>query len=424
MNTVVVGTQWGDEGKGKIIDILSRENDIVVRFQGGDNAGHTVFRGSEKFVMHLIPSGILEPHVRCIIASGVVVEPAALIGEIKALEARGIKVRGRLLVSDQAHLIFPYHRIYDRLREEKKGFIRIGTTGKGIGPCYSDRALRSGIRFADLYDKKLFRERLRLSLQEKNEIFKRVYGFRGFSFKELYVRYIAFARYLRPYVANTTLEIWRAMRLKKRILFEGAQGTMLDLDQGTYPFVTSSFTVAGGACVGSGLAPTAVHRVLGVAKAYTTRVGEGPFPTEFPPRLMHEIRMRGQEFGATTGRPRRCGWFDAVVVRHAVQANGLKELCLMKLDVLDRFKVIRVAVAYRHRRKTFKHFPSDISLQRLVRPVYRALPGWNEPTRAVKRFRDLPRLAQAYVRRLSDILGIKIVMISVGSEREETIRVR
>jgi len=395
----------------------------VVRFQGGANAGHTVYRGTKKYVMHLIPSGILESHVQCVIASGVVVEPESLIHEIKELESKGIHVKGRLLISDQAHIIFPYHKIYDRLREEKKGFIRIGTTGKGIGPCYSDRALRSGIRFADLYNKKVFRERLKLSLQEKNEIFKRVYRFHGFRFDDLYKKSMSHAEYLKPYVGNSSLRIWEAIRKRKKILFEGAQGTMLDLDQGTYPFVTSSFTISGGATVGGSLPPNKISRILGVAKAYTTRVGEGPFPTEFGKGLSEEMRFKGQEFGATTGRPRRCGWFDAVVVRHAVQASGITELALTKLDVLDHFKKISVAVAYRYKGKTFKHFPTDITAQREVRPVYRHFPGWMSTTRACKRFSKLPKNALGYVHALQRILGVKIKIVSVGSERNETIRV-
>ena len=421
MNTIVVGTQWGDEGKGKIIDYFSRDVDYVVRFQGGNNAGHTVYKHGKKFVMHLVPSGILEGKVLCVIGSGVVIDPESLIKEISDLESEGVKVKNRLFISEQSHLIFPYHRIYDRLREDKKGFIKIGTTGRGIGPCYSDRALRSGIRLLDLYDKKLFKQRLYLSLKEKNQIFRRLYGFKGFSFNELYKQYLKYADQLKPYVVNTTLKIQMAIDKKKDILFEGAQGTMLDLDQGTYPYVTSSFTISGGACVGTGLAPNRVQRIVGVAKAYTTRVGEGPFPTEFSKRLMQEVRLKGQEFGATTGRPRRCGWFDVNVVRHAVGVNGLTELILTKLDVLDSFKQIKIAVAYRCNGKVLKHFPMDMMLQRRVQPIYEGCPGWLENTSGVRKFKKLPRNAQKYIQRLSKLLNIRISIVSVGTDREQVI---
>jgi adenylosuccinate synthase len=334
-----------------------------------------------------------------------------------------VRVRGRLFISEQAHLIFPYHRVYDRLREEKKGFIKIGTTGRGIGPCYGDRALRSGVRVVDLLNERVFRQRLFLSLKEKNEIFRSLYGFRGFSFPSLYAKYRGYARRIRPYVANTALLLHEAVAKKKRILFEGAQGTMLDLDQGTYPYVTSSFTTSGGACVGSGLPPNRIDRVIGVAKAYTTRVGEGPFPTEFPPDLMEEVRTRGQEFGATTGRPRRCGWFDAVVVAHAVRTNGMTELVLTKLDVLDSFESIDVAVAYRWRGRRLDVFPNDILMQQEVRPVYRRLPGWREDTSAIRRYAKLPRNARRYIEFLSRLLKVPITLVSVGTDREQVIRV-
>lgn len=424
MNTVVVGAQWGDEGKGKIIDYFSKDVDMVVRFQGGNNAGHTVYKDKKKFVMHLVPSGILEKRVVCVIGSGVVIDPEALLQEIAGLESAGIRVRGRLFVSEQSHLIFPYHRIYDRLREEKKGFIKIGTTGRGIGPCYSDRALRSGVRMADLFDRELFRQRLMLSLKEKNEIFRKIYGFKGFSFAEIFKKYQGYAAKLRSYVSNTTLLVHEAVAAKRRVLFEGAQGTMLDLDQGTYPFVTSSFTISGGACVGTGLAPTQVNRVLGVAKAYTTRVGEGPFPTEFGPQLMNRVRELGREFGATTGRPRRCGWFDANVVAHAVRVNGITELALTKLDILDSFDTIDIAVAYRLNGKTTRVFPNDIPGQRDVKPVYERLPGWKRDTSSARRFGDLPVNARKYINRLSELLKVKITIISVGVGRDEIVQSR
>jgi adenylosuccinate synthase len=424
MNMIVVGAQWGDEGKGKIIDCCSRHVDGVIRYQGGNNAGHTVYRNGKKYVMHLIPSGILEPKVKCVIASGVVIDPEVLLQEIRVLERDRIQVKGRLFISDLSHLIFPYHRIYDRLREEKKGFIKIGTTGKGIGPCYSDRALRSGIRVVDLYDSTEFRNQLALSLREKNLIFRHLYNFKGFSFSTLYRNFRTYAAELKPYVANTHEMVHEWVSQRKKLLFEGAQGTMLDLNHGTYPFVTSSFTVSGGACIGTGLAPTKVKRILGVAKAYTTRVGEGPFPTEFSSKLMHQVREKGNEFGATTGRPRRCGWFDATLVRHAVKVNGLTELALTKLDVLDQFKSIRVAVGYRDRGKLIKNFPSGIAQQRRLQPVYKTLPGWMSDTSGVRRFPHLPRNARSYVRYLEKLLRVPVTLISVGIAREQMISLK
>ena len=422
MNTVVVGAQWGDEGKGKIIDYLSRSAHAVVRYQGGNNAGHTVYKGDRKFVMHLVPSGILHPGVHCVIGNGVVVDPAELLKEIRDLEKQGIRVRGRLFVSEQCHLIFPYHRIYDRLREEKKGYIRIGTTGRGIGPCYSDRALRSGIRLIDLYDQTLFKKRLELSLKEKNEIFRHLYGFKGFAFKEIYKNYRRYAKELKPFVADTFAMLQQIAQKRRSILFEGAQGTLLDLDHGTYPFVTSSSTVSAGACVGTGLPPSQVHEVLGVAKAYTTRVGEGPFPTEFAQRLMTKMRDLGQEFGATTGRARRCGWFDAVVVRHAVRINGLTKLTLTKLDVLDSLKTLKIATAYRYRGRRIQEFPHGIAVQRGIQPIYETLSGWQTQTGHIRSFDRLPPNAKRYVRRIAKLTGVKINMISVGKGRNQVIR--
>jgi len=421
VNTVVVGAQWGDEGKGKIIDYLSRKVRWVVRYQGGNNAGHTVYHGTKKYIMHLVPSGILCGGVRCLIANGVVVDPVELIKEIRDLERQGITVRGRLFVSEQCHLIFPYHRIYDRLREEKKGFIRIGTTGRGIGPCYSDRALRSGIRLVDLYENKLFRERLTLSLREKNEIFRHLYGFKGFSFKEIYRESLRQARFLKPFVADTSQLLERAIKKGAPILFEGAQGTLLDLDHGTYPFVTSSSTVAGGASVGSALPPSRIRDVLGVAKAYTTRVGEGPFPTEFPSGIMERMRSLGEEFGATTGRPRRCGWFDAVVVRYAARINGFTRIALTKLDVLDSLKEIKIAVAYRTAKGRQESFPHSMTVQRTARPVYRVYPGWQTSTSHIRKFKDLPVNAKRYIKAIETLIDVPIRLISVGKDRRQVI---
>jgi len=420
-NTVVVGAQWGDEGKGKIIDVLSQNADIVVRYQGGNNAGHTVVKKSGEFILHLVPSGIFQKKVHCVIGSGVVVDPEALLEEIRTLESRGISVKGRLWVSERAHLIFPYHRVYDRLREDKKGFIKIGTTGRGIGPSYSDKALRSGIRIVDLYDIDLFGSRLRKSLLEKNEIFEKLYDFKGFKFKKIYADTLEFAKKIKPYVCDTALYLNREIQRKKSVLFEGAQGTHLDVDHGTYPFVTSSYVTSGGAAVGTGVPPTAIDRVIGVVKAYTTRVGEGPFPTEFDPSLMEEIRKKGKEFGATTGRPRRCGWFDAVLVKYSCMVNGINEFAVTKLDVLDDLKEIKICVGYRHKGKLIKDFPASLLAQKDSVPLYETHPGWLKDTSGAKKIKDLPVNARKYIQRLQNLFKVPITILSVGSHENQTL---
>ncbi|HTL71384.1 MAG TPA: adenylosuccinate synthase [Candidatus Eisenbacteria bacterium] len=421
MNKVVIGAQWGDEGKGKIIDILSKDVDYVVRYQGGNNAGHTVVKKSGEFVLHLIPSGIFHPRVRCVIGNGVVVDPEALISEIDGLAKKGVSVKGRLFVSEKAHLIMPYHRIYDRLREGKKGFVKIGTTGRGIGPSYSDKALRCGLRIVDLYEGASFREKLDRSLAEKNEIFRKVYGFRGFELDKIHADYLGYARKMRPYVCDTAVLLHGAIRARKKILFEGAQGTHLDVDHGTYPFVTSSYVTSGGAAVGGGVPPTAIERVVGVVKAYTTRVGEGPFPTEFGPELMEAIRKKGMEFGATTGRPRRCGWFDAVLVRYSCMVNGIDEIAVTKLDVLDDLSEIKICVGYRHRGKLLRDFPASLRAQTEGKPVYETHAGWKRDTSGAKKFSDLPVNAKKYLKRLSSLLDVPITILSIGSHEKQTI---
>ncbi len=423
-NTVVVGAQWGDEGKGKIIDILSKDADYVVRYQGGNNAGHTVVKDSGEFILHLIPSGILHPKTRCVIGNGVVVDPKALIEEIDQLKQKGISVDGRLFVSDRAHLIMPYHRIYDKLREEKKGFIKIGTTGRGIGPSYGDKALRSGIRVVDLFDEDIFREKLEKALLEKNEIFQKIYQSDGFEFDKVYSEYQKFAEKIRPYVCNTAVFLQEAIKKKKTILFEGAQGTHLDVDHGTYPFVTSSYVTAGGASVGTGVPPTQLHRVIGVVKAYTTRVGEGPFPTEFDPKLMDEIRKKGKEFGATTGRPRRCGWFDAVLVKYSCMINGIQEIAVTKLDVLDALKEIKICVGYRYKGKIHKDFPASLAMLKEGEPIYESHKGWLSDTTQVKKYAALPKNAIKYLDRLSRLVGAPITILSVGSHENQTLSIK
>jgi adenylosuccinate synthase len=421
---VVIGAQWGDEGKGKIIDILSRDADYIVRYQGGNNAGHTVVIDGESFILHLIPSGILHKGKRCIIGNGVVVNPAALIEEIKNLKIRGIGVGKNLMISDQAHIIFPYHWKIDELRELAKGKGRIGTTKRGIGPCYTDKITRCGIRMIDLLDDEIFSRKLQINLKEKNAILKNVYGFKGYSLKALYKQYAGYREKIKGYIANTTLEINEALDKGRNVLFEGAQGTLLDVDFGTYPYVTSSNSTAGGACTGTGVGPSRIDRVTGIVKAYTTRVGEGPFPTEFSDRLIGEIRGKGNEFGATTGRPRRCGWFDALIVRHSVIINNMDEIVLTKLDVLDELEQIKICTGYRYKGKTIKYFPSNIEILFDVKPVYEVLPGWMSDTSHIKHSSRLPKNARGYIDRLSDLVGARITMVSVGTDRKQILKIK
>ena len=421
MSTVVVGAQWGDEGKGKIIDILSKNADFVVRYQGGNNAGHTVIKECGEFVLHLIPSGIFNPKTKCVIGNGVVVDPAALMEEVDGLEKKGFSVKGRLFVSDRAHLIFPYHKQIDRAREAKKSLTKIGTTGRGIGPSYADKASRTGIRMCDLYDEPLFKEKLKAAVTEKNEILQKIYGQPVCDFETIYAEYRQYAKKMAPYVCDTSLLLWEARRAKKKILFEGAQGTHLDVDHGTYPFVTSSYVTSGGAAVGSGMPPSAIDSVIGVVKAYSTRVGEGPFPTEFDPRLMEEIREKGKEFGATTGRPRRCGWFDAVLVNYSCRINGISEIAVTKLDVLDDLKEIKICVGYRHRGKVYKNFPASLTVQKEGEPIYETHKGWLTDTTQTKKYSALPANAKKYLTSLSKHLAVPITILSIGSHENQTL---
>ena len=420
MNIVIVGTQWGDEGKGKIIDILSKEVDYIVRYQGGSNAGHTVVANGREYIFHLIPSGILHKQKICCIGNGVVVDPEALIKEIKDLSADGINIDRRLKISFLAHLILPYHKVLDRLRETKRTN-KIGTTGRGIGPCYADKINRCGIRMVDLLNRSVFKEKLKDNLKEKNEIFKKVYGQGGFDFNAIYKDYLAYGKFLSKYICNTAALLNKATLDKKDIIFEGAQGTFLDIDFGSYPFVTSSSATAGGACVGTGVSPVKMDKVVGVAKAYTTRVGEGPFPAEFAPDFARFIREKGNEFGATTGRPRRCGWFDSVMVKEAILLNGITELAIMKLDVLEGLKRIKICIAYKYKGKLFREFPDDLEAAKFAKPVYKEVPGWAMAPNKARRYRDLPLHAKAYLSRLQDMLNTRISMVSVGSSREDTI---
>lgn len=407
--TIVIGAQWGDEGKGKIIDLLAEDADIIVRYQGGNNAGHTVVVGDKEFVLHLVPSGILHKGKLCIIGNGVVVDPEALLNEIKALREKGVKVDGNLLVSESAHVILPYHKVIDKRRGAK-----IGTTGRGIGPCYIDKMARCGIRMVDLLNEGSLSRKLQANLEESRE----------FDFKKIYEEYLRYGNSIKKYLTNVSLVLNKAISAKKKILFEGAQGTLLDIDHGTYPYVTSSSATAGGALTGTGVGPTKINKVIGVVKAYTTRVGEGPFPTEFKKDLMEKIRSKGKEFGATTGRPRRCGWFDAVIVRHSAIVNGLSEIVVTKLDVLDEMEKINICVGYRYKGKIYKDFPADIDILERSTPIYEEHEGWMQDTTGVTRYGDLPKRARAYLGRLSQLLEVKIGMVSVGSKRSQAFRVK
>lgn len=417
-NTVILGAQWGDEGKGKVIDIFAPKFDYIVRYQGGNNAGHTVVIGRDEFILHLVPSGILHKGKICVIGNGVVVDPKALLEEISTLKEKGVDVEGRLFISEEAHVIFPYHRKLDALKEENKK--KIGTTKRGIGPCYSDKVARSGIRVVDLLDDKVFRVKLKEILQEKNATLKRIYEAAEFSFEDIYKEYSRYAGQIKQYVRNTTVLLNDALKKKKRIMFEGAQGTLLDVDHGTYPFVTSSNSTAGGASTGTGIGPTRIDKVIGIVKAYTTRVGEGPFPTEFSKDLMDAIRKKGKEFGATTGRPRRCGHFDSVVVRHSVMVNGIDEIVVTKLDVLDDLDKIKICTAYKFEGRTYEDFPSNIRALSGCECVYEELPGWKSDTSGITSYSKLPKAAKNYLKRIQEILKTKIVLVSVGCDRKQT----
>jgi adenylosuccinate synthase len=418
-NTILVGAQWGDEGKGKIIDVLTEQADIVVRTQGGNNAGHTVFIGQQKYVLHLIPSGILRPNKKCVIGNGVVVDPISLVKEIDDLSKLGIKMEGSLFISDAAHLVLPYHREIDEQREALKGKHKIGTTKRGIGPAYADKADRTGLRLVDLSKPDCFAQKLKIRVRDNNEILK-AFGAKPLSYKKVLESYAAAGERLQPFITNTVLLLHQANQDGADILFEGAQGTFLDIDHGTYPFVTSSNTTAGGACTGSGVPPNRIDRVVGVMKAYTTRVGEGPLPTENQEisDLLHGL---GREFGATTGRARRCGWFDAVATRHAAMINGIEELAVTNLDGLDTVEVVKVCTGYRCGRMRLDHVPTDMEVLSKCEPIYRDFPGWKSPTHTAKTWRDLPLKARSYLQALAEMTGAKLTIASVGPAREQTI---
>ncbi len=420
---VVVGAQWGDEGKGKVVDLLAQHADVVARYQGGNNAGHTLVVAGKKTVLHLVPSGVLHDGKVCVIGNGVVVDPTVLEEEISELRKDGHLLDDLLLkISDRAHVIMPYHRAIDMAREQMRGEGRIGTTGRGIGPTYEDKMARVGIRFAELLDEDAFNAALDASLNEKTTYLRAVLGDpKALDGEAIRADYRRLARDLGKYVTDTSLYLHECLEKGQRLLFEGGQGTLLDIDHGTYPYVTSSNTVAGAACTGTGIAPNQISAVIGIAKAYTTRVGAGPFPTELLDELGQKLRQDGDEYGATTGRPRRCGWFDAVVVRHSVRLNPITAIALTKLDVLTGTDPIRVCVAYEHRGKRLEHFPASLGVLRELKPIYEEHAGWKESLRDARRLDDLPLNARKYVDRLAQLCGAPMMLVSVGAGRDETI---
>jgi len=416
-NIIVLGAQWGDEGKGKVVDLFSEKFSIVARYQGGHNAGHTVFIGDRKFVLKLIPSGILRPGVRAVIGNGVVLDPTALIEEMEALERAGIDVKKQLAISNRAHVIFPFHRIVEKMSEGRGDRVPIGTTSRGIGPCYEDKIGRRGIRIADLYEPDAFCAMYTL-LAEDKQLLAQTFGIQEtIDYEQIRDEYLKLADKIRPMVCDTAQLLNDAIRAGQRVLFEGAQGTMLDVDHGTYPFVTSSSATAGGACTGAGVPPTAIHGVIGVSKAYTTRVGSGPFPTELHGETGEQIRKAGNEYGAVTGRPRRCGWFDVPLLRYTAMINGFSSLVITKLDVLDEFEKIEVCTGYRG----ITSMPATFRALEAAEPVYETLPGWQSPTRGLTRREELPPRARDYLNFLSDRVGVEVGCISTGPERDETI---
>jgi len=418
-NTILIGAQWGDEGKGKIVDVLTEKADLVVRSQGGANAGHTVRVGSKEYILHLIPSGILRKNKVCLIGNGVVINPASLVKELDGLKQKKVSVKGRLFISDKAHLVMPYHSELESCAERLKGKDKIGTTLRGIGPAYGDKTARTGLRMADLIDDKRMESRLRDRVRDANRLIK-AFGGKAVSFKTVHAEYAKAAKRLKPFVANTTRMLHEALEKDKEILFEGAQGTYLDIDQGTYPFVTSSNTTSGGACTGSGMPPNKVDHVMGVIKAYTTRVGSGPFPTE-DDAIGDMLHNMGREFGATTGRPRRCGWFDAVATRQAVQVNGIDQLAVTNIDGLDKLPEIRVCTAYRLRGKTIDYVPTISEDIEQLKPVYETFSGWQIDTTKAKNWCDLPLKVRKYLKAMSVMVGAKVEIASVGPGRNQTI---
>ncbi len=419
-NVVVIGAQWGDEGKGKITDLLSRSADVVVRYQGGVNAGHTVVVKDQTFKLHLIPSGILYPDTECVIGSGTVIDPKALIGELDKLSELGISAE-KLYISNAAHVTMPYHRLIDQAEEERRGSQKIGTTKRGIGPTYADKSERIGIRIVDLMDYERLRDKLEWTIQYKNGVLEKLYNLEPLDPAAVLEEYAQYAERLRSHIIDSSLHVYKAIQQRQNVLFEGAQGTLLDLDHGTYPYVTSSNPVAGGACIGTGIGPTVIDRVIGVAKAYTTRVGEGPFPTELTCDMGEHLGDRGAEFGTTTGRRRRCGWFDAVIGRYAVRINGLDCLAITKLDVLDEVDEIKVCVAYDLDGERCEELPGSAHAFARCKPIYETLPGWKQSTDHCRSLEDLPKPALDYLKFLAELMEVPIAIVSLGASRDQTI---
>jgi adenylosuccinate synthase len=420
---VVVGSQWGDEGKGKITDLLSGEADIIVRYQGGCNAGHTVVKGDEQYIFHLIPSGILHKGVKCLIGNGVVIDPESLLQEIESLKKKNIEIDDNLFIDFKAHIVLPYHKTLDEIKEMKRGKDKIGTTKRGIGPAYVDKIARTGIRMIDLIDEKFLLKKLENNLNEKDTIFEKLYGLKisNQEKKDILKKCKKYGQLLKKYVTDVSLYLNQAINEDKKILFEGAQGTLLDVDHGTFPYVTSSNPIAGGACIGTGVGPTKIDRVMGITKAYTTRVGRGPFPTEMQGELEEYTRQKGGEFGATTGRPRRCGWFDAILVNYAVRINGMDSMVLTKIDVLSDFDKIKICTSYKYNGETITEFPVNLEILENCIPVYEEMKGWKGDISQITKYVDLPQQLKAYIRRIEELVKIKVVIVSVGPKRSQTI---
>lgn len=417
----IVGSQWGDEGKGKIIDYLADRADMVVRAQGGSNAGHTVVVGSQKFALHLIPSGVLNPKAENVIGNGVVFDPEEFFKELEGLEQQGLSFRDRIYISDRAHIVFPYHKIMDGIYEGHRSGSHIGTTGKGIGPCYMDKVERSGIRICDTLNQENFIRKLSEQIDRKNEIIVKVYGEEPLDKEETISRYTQYAKQLQPFIRDTGVLVYEAMKEDRKVLFEGAQGSLLDIDLGTYPFVTSSHPISGGFTTGAGIGSGSINQVLGIAKAYTTRVGEGPFVTEEDNETGNRIRQLGHEFGVTTGRPRRCGWFDGVILRYSARINGMTGIALMLLDVLSDFDTVKLCDYYEHQGQKVEHFPARLDLLDQCTPVYRELPGWKCDISGCRTYGELPLEARNYVAEIETITGVPVKIISVGPDRKQTI---
>ncbi|MBD7909582.1 adenylosuccinate synthase [Sporosarcina gallistercoris] len=418
-SVVVVGTQWGDEGKGKITDFLSENAEVIARYQGGNNAGHTIIFGGETYKLHLVPSGIFYKEKTSVIGNGMVVDPKALVGELKGLQDRGVNT-DNLRISNRAHVILPYHLKQDLVEEQSRGENKIGTTGKGIGPAYMDKAARIGIRMADLLDHEVFEMKLRMNLKEKNRLFEKMYDTEGFKVEDILEEYYGYGQELAKYVTDTSKVLNDALDQARRVLFEGAQGVMLDIDQGTYPFVTSSNPVAGGVTIGSGVGPTKIDHVVGVCKAYTSRVGDGPFPTELFDEIGDQIRTVGKEFGTTTGRPRRIGWFDSVVIRHARRVSGLTDLSVNSIDVLTGLETVKICTAYEYQGKTITEYPANLRMLAECTPIYEELPGWTEDITKCKSLDELPENARHYLERISQLTDVTISIFSVGPDRTQT----